>query len=394
MGRPECSRPDPRLFRYGQRMANACNSAEQLKHVSVERNLTDVNAGRAPQNLQREQQPPELMTRSQGPGEREPISSSSRSLMSSPSILSLFTANPLGLDHPEWDLPSAFQDAPNPENAADYNQDFGFSGEPFSLLQNTTSSSDALAAAAAREARAIEDFLATGRINKCRTLGNGLSFNTVTKLSSGGNYAEWASSFRAAARKEGVWYLITGHCKKPSEPSVDCAPEQRQIYYEDLLHWANKNDLALGGLEGSLEADVRLTLDNEGFDDARELWLALEKMFKPPSKVDLFQLLARVETVKLDDFNGNIAKFANEIRRIRQDITKSVPAAEALPAWYFTFAFIRGLGDRFLPLVHDLLTNSDDSQGLLACSFESAVLQALEVDQVQKEIERYGAPGV
>lgn len=334
------------------------------------------------------------MTRSQELVEPEPISSLSHPFMPSPSTLSLFTTKPPGLDKAEWDLPFAFQDASNPDSAADYNQDFSFLDEPFSLLQKTTSSSDTLAAAAAREERAIEGFLATGRIKKCRTLGNGLFFNSVTKLSSSGNYAEWASSFRAAARKEGVWYLITGHCKKPSEPSGDCSHEQREVYYEDLLHWANKNDLALGGLEGSLEADVRLTLDHEGFDHARELWLALEKMFKPPSKLDLFQLLARIETIKLDDFNGNIARFANEIRRIRQDVTKYVPAAEALPAWYFTFAFIRGLGDLFLPLVHDLLSNSDDSQGLLACSFESAVLQALEVDQRQNEIERYGAPGM
>jgi hypothetical protein len=314
--------------------------------------------------------------------------------MPSPSSLSFFTTHFLGLDKPEWDLPFASQDAPNPENAADYNEDFGVLDELFPLIRNTTSSSDAPADAPAKEALAIEGFLATGRTKKCRTLGNGLSFNTVTKLTSAGNYAEWASSFRAAARKEGVWYLIIGRCKKPPEPSGDCSPEQRQIYYEDLLHWVDKNDFALGGLEGSLETDVRLALDIESFDNARELWLALEKLFKPPSKVDLFHQLARIETIKLDDFNGNVAKFASEIRRIRQEVTKSVPAAEALPAWFFTFAFIRGLGDRFLPLVHDLLTNSDDSQGFLACSFESAVLQALELDQLQNEIERYGAPGM
>jgi hypothetical protein len=274
----------------------------------------------------------------------------------------------------------------NAESAEDYNLQFTSLREPVQQLQRTTCS-DAPSAVAVRETQAISDLLAGGRTNKCRILGNGVSFNNLVKLKDSNNYIEWASSIRAAARKEGVWHIITGHCTKPREPSGSFSPEQRRIYSEDLLFWMDKNDLALGGLEGSLESNVRLSTDDGSFENARELWLALEKKFKPQSKVNLYHLLMTLGRITLDDFSGSISKFADEIEGIRQHIMRSTPATETLPAWFFTFTFIRGLGERFLPFIHDILTTPDNSQGLLGRSFESVVLQAIEFDRFQGELE-------
>jgi hypothetical protein len=326
------------------------------------------------------------MESSQGLGEPETISSWSQVLASPSSFSAFFATDPNNVNGPGW-LPPAVPDMSNAESAENYSLQFASSGE----LQRPTCS-EVPSAATVRETQAISDFVAVGRTNKCRMLGNGLSFNNLVKLKDNSNYIEWASSIRAAARKEGVWHIITGHCTKPSEPSGICSSEQRRIYSEDLLLWMDKNDLALGGIEGSLESNVRLSTDDESFENARELWLALERKFKPQSKVNLYHLLTTLGRITLDDFSGSIPKFADEIEGIRRHIMKSTPATENLPVWFFTFTFIRGLGERFLPFIHDILTTSDDSQGLWGRSFESVVLQAMEVDRLQREIEGEHVP--
>jgi hypothetical protein len=323
------------------------------------------------------------MESSQGLGESEAMSSRLQALASPSSFSALFATD--DMDESGW-LPPTMPDMTNAENDENCNLLSASSSDHVQPLQRATSS-DALSAAEMRETQAINDFLAGGRKSNSRMLGNGLSFNNLVTLRDSNNYNEWASSIRAAARKEGVWHLILGHCTKPLEPSESCSPEEKRIYSRDLLFWVDQNDLALGGLEGSLDLNVRMSLDDETFDNARDLWLALEKKFKPQSKVDLYHLLLTLGRMTLDDSNGSISKFAGEIQDLRRHIMRSTPTTEVLPPWFFTFTFIRGLGERFLPFIHDVLSNTDNSQGLLGRSFESVILQAIEFDSLQRGIE-------
>lgn len=132
-----------------------------------------------------------------------------------------------------------------------------------------------------------------------RTVGNGLSFQGITKLRGAENYEEWVRAVRAAARKEGVWDMMTGACERPcSPPRPGASTAALQDYNDDLTYWENKRDLALGGIEGSLAESVQPMAD--GIKCALALWRKLEQVFKPSEQKSLYSTMQKLESLSLE----------------------------------------------------------------------------------------------
>ncbi|TAQ89194.1 hypothetical protein B7494_g2489 [Chlorociboria aeruginascens] len=214
-----------------------------------------------------------------------------------------------------------------------------------------------------------------------RRVGNGLAFHNIVKLVGSENYAEWVRAVRAAARKEAVWDIMTGECSGPEALRSDATAAQHLAYQDDLAYFHNKNDLALGALEGSLEQNVQLFVDN--YTSAREMWLKLEQDFKPKGDKLLFGQLCSLERLSLKTC-GDVANIADGIKHFEKRIS-SIKGYERLPAWFFSFRFLSCLGPRYNNFVSNLLAThafaSSNSCSGRPLTFDQIVLMALEEEQ-------------
>lgn len=205
-----------------------------------------------------------------------------------------------------------------------------------------------------------------------RNIGTGTAFNGLVKLRGRENYLEWARAIRAAARKEGVWDVMTGTCGPPKPINPRASLAEQQEYQDDILYWSNKTELALGGLEGSLEDHIQASVDN--IECPRKMWLILEQNYKPRESKDLYNLIQRLDNISLDDC-GNVERLATELRQIQGRVGQ-LKSSESLPSWYFAFRFLHSLGSAYEDFTTKVLmeVHANQEQDI---SFEQIVSQAI-----------------
>ncbi|KAK8097416.1 hypothetical protein PG984_016555 [Apiospora sp. TS-2023a] len=212
-----------------------------------------------------------------------------------------------------------------------------------------------------------------------RTLGNGLSFQGITKLRGAENYEEWVRAIRAAARKEGVWDMMTGTCERPRSPVPGASSTTLQEYNDDLTYWTNKRDLALGGIEGSLAESVQAMADD--VECVHALWVKLEQAFKPASEQkSLYSTMQKLESLSLET-EGSVERLVNELRRLQKTMASFVKTQELLPGWYFNIRFLLALGSRYHGFVSAVMTPGPDFVDVSSAgSFEQLVAMAVRVE--------------
>ncbi|KAH6710544.1 hypothetical protein BKA61DRAFT_611901 [Leptodontidium sp. MPI-SDFR-AT-0119] len=213
-----------------------------------------------------------------------------------------------------------------------------------------------------------------------RIIGNGAAFNAVSPLRGTENYLEWARAIRVAARKEGVWGTICGSCVKPKLKAFASAAEQHQ-YQEDVSYWANMNDLALGGLEGSLEKDLQVSVDHIAC--SREMWLKLERDYSPTDSRILYGLVERLDGISWDAYDG-VEKIASEILSVLKQMA-ILKQTQKLPEWYFSMRFLHSLGPAYSEFVSDIIASKGvlTHEGMVggALSFQQVVAEALSEER-------------
>ncbi|KAK8091238.1 hypothetical protein PG994_000743 [Apiospora phragmitis] len=183
----------------------------------------------------------------------------------------------------------------------------------------------------------------------------------------------------AAARKEGVWDMLTDVCERPRAPlpPLGASPAVRQQYNDDMTYWTNKRDLALGGLEGSLSDAMQARVDN--IECARDMWLTLERECKRSDEqilLETMQKLKDLATTAAHDGNTTVARLASQLRELRTKLG-SVVKVHPLPDWYFTMHFLLCLPPVYNELISRITASGADAFDLSSeGSFEQAIALA------------------
>jgi len=209
-----------------------------------------------------------------------------------------------------------------------------------------------------------------------RNIGTGTAFNGLVKLRGTENYPEWSRAIRAAARKEGVWDIMTGQCVSPEPLRANATLAEQQEHQDNVVYWTNKTELALGGLEGSLEDHIQAPVDN--IECPRTMWLKLERDYKPTEDKALYTLIQRLDNISLKSC-GNVERLATELRQI-QDRIDHLKKNETLPGWYFVLRFLHSLGSAYEEFITNVLFDAHKDQER-EFSFEHIVAQAIAEEQ-------------
>lgn len=165
---------------------------------------------------------------------------------------------------------------------------------------------------------------------------------------------------------------MTGTCGPPKPINPNASICDQQEYQDDIVYWTNKTELALGGLEGSLEDQIQASVDN--IECPRTMWLTLEREYKPGESKDLYNLIQRLDNISLMGC-GNVERLATELRQI-QDRVEYLKKSESLPSWYFAFRFLHSLGSAYEDFTTKVLLEAhrDQEQDI---NFEQIVTQAI-----------------
>ena len=216
-----------------------------------------------------------------------------------------------------------------------------------------------------------------------RNVGNGAAFNGIVKLRGRENYQEWFRAIRAAARKEGVWDMLTGGCSRPEPLDPDATVAEQRDYQDNMVYWTNKSDLALGGIEGSLEDHIQASLDC--IDCPRAVWLKLERDYNPRGAKVLYDLVQKLDSLTLMD--GSVEKLADGLRELKNKIDTQ-KGAEALPAWYYSIRFLRSLTPAYKDLISSIMDRDavlgDEKHQIRELAFEQIVSRAIAEEQHRK----------
>ncbi|KAK6858115.1 C6 transcription factor [Apiospora arundinis] len=190
-----------------------------------------------------------------------------------------------------------------------------------------------------------------------RTIGNGASFRDIPKLRGADNYEEWMRTIRAAARKEGVWDMMVGICHMPPAPVPGAALAAHKKYNDDLTYWQNKQDLALGGIEGALTETAQVLVD--GAECAHAMWTKLEQEFKPSHHNEtLYSTMQRLENLSLAT-QGTVHRLADELRLLQKSLASLIKVQE-LPGWYFSIRFLLSLGPEYNGFILNIMAPGSD----------------------------------
>ncbi|KXJ87201.1 hypothetical protein Micbo1qcDRAFT_236424 [Microdochium bolleyi] len=197
-------------------------------------------------------------------------------------------------------------------------------------------------------------------LNQCsssmrRKIGTGASFQALPTLTGPENYSSWVRAIRAAARKEGVWDMMTGVCERPSTPRPDASPTSKQRHNDDMTYWLNKRELALGAIEGSLADDLQARIEN--IECAREVWLTLERECKVSKEQALLDAIKRLRNLSGEASVGGIERLACRIQELRADM-QCITALPQVPEWYFAVQFLISLPPVFDGLVSSVTSLS------------------------------------
>ncbi|KAJ1337158.1 RNA polymerase II-specific transcription factor-like protein [Microdochium nivale] len=197
-------------------------------------------------------------------------------------------------------------------------------------------------------------------LNQCsssmrRKIGNGASFQSLPTLNGPENYNSWVRAIRAAARKEGVWDMMTGVCERPSTPRPDASPTSKQRHNDDMTYWLNKRELALGAIEGSLADDLQARIEN--IECAREVWLTLERECKVSKEQALLDAIKRLRNLSGEPSVGGIERLACRVQELRADM-QCITTLPQVPEWYFTVQFLVSLPPVFDSLVSSVTSSS------------------------------------
>lgn len=207
-----------------------------------------------------------------------------------------------------------------------------------------------------------------------RSIGNGASFQGVPKLRGPENYDEWVRAIRAAARKEGVWDMMTGVCEKPVVPRSDAPIAILQQYNDDMTYWNNKRDLALGGIEGSLSEPLQASVDD--IECTRDMWQKLEQECRPSNQKALLSTMRSLEGLSLAP-GGTVERLADELRLLREKLG-SLTKTEKLPDWYFSIRLLLSLGSDYNEFISSLMSPGTGFMDLGAKdSFEKVISAAI-----------------
>lgn len=216
-----------------------------------------------------------------------------------------------------------------------------------------------------------------------RNIGTGTAFNEIVKLRGMENYDAWSRAVRAAARKEGVWDMLTGQCMLPTPLPPNPSVAEQQEYQDNSVYWNNKKDLALGGLEGSLEEHIQESVDIQADECPRAVWLRLEQKYKPIENKMVYTLVQRLDNMSLK-YYGSVERLAGELRQIQQKL-ESVKKSEGLPSWYFTIRFLHSLGMAYEEFVSGILATEAalvrDKEPGNELNFEQIVSRAILEEQ-------------
>ncbi|KAH8797724.1 hypothetical protein F5884DRAFT_150637 [Xylogone sp. PMI_703] len=212
-----------------------------------------------------------------------------------------------------------------------------------------------------------------------RNIGNGMAFNGIVKLRGKENYQEWYRAVRAAARKEGVWDMLTGDCSRPHPPGPGASLAEQQEYHDNIVYWNSKSELALGGIEGSLEKSAQASVDN--IECPRAMWLKLERDYNPLGTKVLYDLMQKLDTLNL---SGDVEKLADDLRELKKRIDTQ-READALPHWYYTIRFLRSLAPAYEEFVSSMMdrdaASGDDKHRFTELTFEQVVSKAMAEEQ-------------
>lgn len=211
-----------------------------------------------------------------------------------------------------------------------------------------------------------------------RNIGSGTAFQGIIKLQGASNYQDWVRAIRAAARKEGVWDMMTGLCQKPCPPKPGSSLAVQQRYHDDIVYWSNKSELALGGLEGSLSEAIQEYVDN--IECARAIWLRLEQKFKPVESKTVYNAVQELSSLSLRN-TGGVEDLANKLRLSREKLN-SLTRDALLPEWYFSVRFMLSLGHDYEDLISSVLSvESNFADNDASTSFERIVARAMSEER-------------
>jgi transposase InsO family protein len=132
------------------------------------------------------------------------------------------------------------------------------------------------------------------------------------------NYRSWSQVIESHLDDQGLWDIVIGTEKKPTNPSSSESTAETTAGDTAVEEWTKKAKKARKIIISTINPSVMIYV--EGMRDPAEMWKTLEERYKPKTRVTLRQLQRQFNTIKMTDDDGDMEKHLQRVEALKRQI--------------------------------------------------------------------------